>query len=151
MSDETEDLAATAVKSQEQSAEVMTELFAVAQPRAVFGEPVSAGEQTVITASEVRVGMGFGYGIGRGTGPGQEEVEAAGEGSSRSKRPSTGYGIGGGGAGASRGRPVAVISVGAAGVQVEPVVDASRIALAVFTALGSMFLTSGQTRRASRR
>ena len=60
-----------------------------------------------------------------------EEPEMQGEG--------VGLGGGGGGGGAAMARPVAVISVGPNGVQVEPVVDPTKIAIAFFTTLGSMF------------
>jgi hypothetical protein len=45
-------------------------------------------------------------------------------------------------------RPVAVISVGPDGVDVEPVVDVTKLGLALFTALGAMFLMFGRMRRA---
>ena len=150
MSEEFNKIVATAVKNQEQAAELVEKLFAVAQPGAVYGEPVTVGEHTVITASEVNVGMGFGFGLGGGSGRGgrgrrvsedkpQDEEGEAG----------IGGGGGGGGGGASAGRPVAVISVGPEGVQVEPVVDPTKIALALFTTLGSMFFMLSKMRRAS--
>ncbi len=139
MSKDFNKIIATAVKNQEQAAELVEKLFAVAQPGAVYGEPVTVGEHTVITASEVKVGMGFGFGLGGGTGaePGEGEAESKDE--PQDERAGTGYGGGGGGGGVSGGRPVAVISIGPEGVQVEPVVDATKIALAFFTTLGSMF------------
>jgi uncharacterized spore protein YtfJ len=70
---------------------------------------------------------------------GEEEPELEGEG--------TGLGGGGGGGGASMARPVAVISVGPEGVQVEPVVDPTKIAIAFFTTLGSMFFMLSRMRR----
>lgn len=102
-------------------------LFAAAQPGAVFGEPVRAGEYTVITASEVAAGGGFGG--GRGLGP------AAAPGENRSMAVGGG-GIGGGGG--STGRPVAVIIIGPDGVRVQPVVDPTKIALTVITAWGAV-------------
>jgi hypothetical protein len=45
------------------------------------------------------------------------------------------------------GRPVAVIAVGPAGVQVIPVVDRTKIAIAMFTTLGSMLILLGRMRR----
>lgn len=139
MSKEFNKIVATAVKNQEQAAELVEKLFAVAQPGAVYGEPVTVGEHTVITASEVKVGMGFGCGLGAGPAaePGEGETESKDE--PQDERAGTGYGGGGCGGGVSGGRPVAVISIGPEGVQVEPVVDATKIALAFFTTLGSMF------------
>ena len=148
MSKEFNKIVATAVKNQEQAAELVEKLFAVAQPGAVYGEPVTVGEHTVITASEVKVGMGFGFGLGGGTGaePGEGETESKDE--PQDERAETGYGGGGGGGGVSGGRPVAVISIGPEGVQVEPVVDATKIALAFFTTLGSMFFMLSKMRKA---
>jgi uncharacterized spore protein YtfJ len=147
MSDEFDKIVATAEKNQEQAAELVEKLFAVAQPGSVYGEPLTVGEHTVITASEVSVGMGFGYGMGGGLGRGgpkrrmnESEPEVEGEG--------TGLGGGGGGGGGSMARPVAVISVGPEGVQVEPVVDPTKIALAFFTTLGSMFFMLSKMRGA---
>jgi uncharacterized spore protein YtfJ len=153
MSEEFNEVMVTAVKNQEQAAELMEKLFAVAQPGAVYGEPVTIGEHTVITASEVLVGMGFGYGVGSGQGRGrrgrrvseketQEEAqEESGEG---------GIGIGAGGGGVSGGRPVAAISIGPDGIEAEPIVDVTRIVLAFFTTIGSMFFMLSKMRKASR-
>jgi len=151
MSDEFNKVVVTAAKNQEQAMELVEKLFAVAQPGAVFGEPVTAGEYMVITASEVSVAAGVGYGVGGGASsePGEDtatsEDEPQGEGGE-----SSGFGGGGGGGGVSMGRPVAVINIGPQGVQVEPVVDATKIALAFFTTLGGMFIMLGKMRRASR-
>jgi len=149
MSDEFDKVVATAEKSQARAAEVVEKLFDVARPGSVYAEPVSIGEHTLITASEVSVGMGFGFGIGGGQGQcgpsrkmGEDEGEAEVEGEGN------GMGGGGGGGGASLARPVAVISVGPEGVNVEPVVDATKIAIALFTTLGSMFFMLSRMRRA---
>jgi len=147
MSDEFNEVVVTAVKNQEQAAELVEKLFAVAQPGAVYGEPVTAEGYTVITASEVSVSMGFGYGIGGGTGTESAEGEDEPEGENGEAK---GFGGGGGGGGVSMGRPVAVISIGPEGVQVEPVVDATKIALAVFTTAGSMLIMLGKMLKASR-
>jgi uncharacterized spore protein YtfJ len=151
MSDEFDKVVATAERSQKRTAEVVEKLFDVAQPGSVYSEPVTVGDHTVITASEVSVGMGFGLGMGGGEGrssprqamsedePLDDEPAVEGEG--------TGLGGGGGGGGASMARPVAVISVGPGGVQVEPVVDPTKIAIALFTTLGSMFFMLNRMRR----
>lgn len=57
-------------------------LFSVARPGAVFGEPVTAGEHTVITASEVTVSLGFGgtEGSEQATGEGEAQEEDGGVG-----------------------------------------------------------------------
>ena len=146
MSEDLDKVVAAAEKSQKWAAEVVEKLFDVAQPSSVYAEPVTAGDQTIITASEGSVGMGFGIGMGGGEGrgvpkgdTGEEEAEFEGEGS--------GLGGGGGGGGASLARPVAVISVGPEGVQVEPVVDPTKIAIALFTTLGTMFFMLSRMRK----
>jgi len=126
-------------ESQAQSLEALGRLFDVASAETVFGEPVQQGDYTLITASEFTVGLGFGFGVGGGEGMDEDE-ETGGE----------GFGGGGGGGGGSMGRPVAVIAVGPHGVTVEPVIDATKIALAFATALGSMFLMFSKMRKASR-
>ena len=146
MSEDLDKVIAAAEKSQKWAAEVVEKLFDVARPSSVYAEPVTAGDHTLITASEVSVGMGFGIGMGGGEGrgiptgdAGEEEAEMEGEGS--------GLGGGGGGGGASLARPVAVISVGPEGVQVEPVVDPTKIAIALFTTLGTMFFMLSKMRK----
>jgi len=124
------EIVATEIGSFEEGAELLERLFQVADPGGVYSEPITAEGHTVITASEVTVGMGFGY--GGGTGPN-------GEG-----------GTGGGGGGGAAGRPVAAIIISADGVRVEPIVDPTKIALAMFTAVGSFLLMLGRMSKASR-
>jgi uncharacterized spore protein YtfJ len=113
----------------------------------VYGEPATIGDHTVITASEVKVGMGFGFGGGGAPG-----VEGAGaEAETEGAEAVAGFGSGGGGGGVSGGRPVAAISVGPNGVRVDPVVDVTKIALALFTTLGAMFMMFSRMRGTSRR
>jgi uncharacterized spore protein YtfJ len=149
MNEQLDGLVATAAKNQEQAMELVEQLFAVAQPSAVFSEPVTVGDQTVITASEVKVGMTFGFGIGGGAGTVPAEGEAASEDEPQDERSSPAVGGGGGGGGVSGGRPVAVITIRPEGVEVEPVVDATKIALAFFTTLGSMFFMLSKMRKTS--
>jgi len=130
-------------ESQEQARELIEKLFAVAEPGTVFGEPVQLGDHTVITASEITVGLGFASGGGFGSAPRpaaaaeQEDEEAAG-------------GYGAAGAGGAGGRPVAAIIAGPGGVRVDPIVDVTKLGLALFTAVGGMLLAFGRMRRASR-
>jgi uncharacterized spore protein YtfJ len=133
-------------KYQEQSREWMDRLLAAAKPRAVYGEPVTSGNYTVITASEVTAGGGFGYGFGGGSAPASTSDQTPGQ-----EQENAGGGVGIGGGGGSSGRPVAAIIVGPDGVRVEPVVDATKIALAVFTTVGAMGLMLGRMRRMSQR
>jgi uncharacterized spore protein YtfJ len=142
VSDQYNEIIMTGIKNWEKGTALVEKLFTAAQPSAVYSEPVTAGDYTVITASEVRVGMGFGYGAGGGSAP--EATEAGGD-----QVQGEGAGGGGGGGGASGSRPVAVVSIGPNGVQVEPVVDVTKIALAFITAVGSMLFTLKKMRQAS--
>jgi uncharacterized spore protein YtfJ len=128
-----------AVNSQEEGLEFLEKLLDVAQPEKVFGQPQTYGEYTIITASEAVAGMAYGFAVGGGEGS-MEDEEGSGSGS----------GGGGGGGGGSSSRPVAVISVGPRGVTVEPVIDATKIMLAMFTALGSMLVMLARMRSGSR-
>ncbi|GJM39974.1 MAG: hypothetical protein DHS20C20_02560 [Ardenticatenaceae bacterium] len=114
---------------QESANELIGKLFDVTRPDAVYAQPVTVGDYTIINASEYMAGMGVGYGGGGGNAPG--EVEEGGE-------NAAGFGGGGGGGGSTMARPVATIIVGPNGVRVEPVVDATKIAITMFTALGAM-------------
>ena len=78
--------------------------------------------------------MGVGYGSGGGMAPADSDEEEAGEASG------FGGGGGGGGGGMTTARPVATIIVSPSGVRVEPIVDVSKIAITMFTALGAMAL-----------
>jgi uncharacterized spore protein YtfJ len=92
--------------------------------------------------------MGFGFGLGGGSDRGGRRQRVS-EDKPQDEEGEAGIGGGGGGGGASAGRPVAVISIGPEGVQVEPVVDPTKIALAFFTTLGSMFFMLSKMRKAS--
>jgi uncharacterized spore protein YtfJ len=129
MSENQQGFGVVTVKNTEQGMKVLSRLFDVAKPAAVYGEPVVAGERTVITASEVSVGMGLGLGSGG---------DKAGDG---------GGGVGGGGG--SIARPVAVISIGPEGVDVEPIVDVTKLGIAFITALGALWLAGRRIKRAS--
>jgi uncharacterized spore protein YtfJ len=133
-------------KYQEQSREWMDKLLAAARPRAVYGEPITSGNYTVVTASEVTAGGGFGYGFGGGSAPASAPGQTPGQ---EQENEGGGGGIGGGGG--SSGRPVATIIIGPEGVRVEPVIDATKIALAIFTTVGAMWMMLGRMRRMSQR
>lgn len=130
MSEQMNSFGIFAIRSHEQAMDVLKRLFAVAEPGAVYSAPVTAGEQTVITASEVSIGLGLGYG-----GGGDKDGNG---------------GNGGGAGGGSMGRPVAVISIGPQGVHVEPVVDPTKIALAFFTMLGGILVAWSKMRKSAR-
>ena len=113
-------------------------LFDVAKPDAVYTEAVEAGDYTVITASELMVSMGAGYGGGGGYQPASEDDE--------NEDASFGSG-GGGGGGFATGRPVAVITIGPDGTQVEPIVDPTKISIAFFTTFAAMAISMMQVVR----
>ena len=103
----------------------MDKFLSAAHVEAVYGPPIREGETTVIPTAEVLSLAGFGLGSGSGSqGPGENE--------------NTGSGGGGGGGGRVLSRPVAAIVISPAGVRVEPIVDVTKIVLAVFTTLGFM-------------
>ncbi len=128
------------MQNQEDGLALLEKVFDVAKPEAIYGEPVTKGEHTVITASEISVGLGFGYGMGGGAAASSSEEENDDDDAGEENGGEYGVGGGGGGGGGSAARPIAAIIVGPEGVRVEPIVDVTKVALAFFTALGSMFL-----------
>lgn len=86
----------------------------------VFSDPVERDGSVIFTAAAVERAGGFGFGAGEGDDPDSGQV---------------GGGGGGGGGGAVHGRPVAVISVDEDGVTVTPVIDFTRIGIAVLAVL----------------
>jgi uncharacterized spore protein YtfJ len=144
MTQTTDDFKGAAHKSLDDIPGTMEKLLAAARPGAVFGQPVQAGAYTVITASEIATGGGFGTGVGYGGPAGSAETpENAGAGA--------GGGAGGGGGGGSSGRPVAVIVIGPEGVSVKPIIDPTKLGIALITAWGAMFLAIGRMRRFGKR
>ena len=150
MAKEMNGLFSVSVEGHKEAMEVIKKLTDVAQPGTAYGEPVTVGDHTIITTSEVTVGLGFGYAMGGPTEPGSavakesEEAEAEGEGQ---ENTTGGFGGGGGGGGGSSARPGAVIHIDSKGVRVEPVVDVTKIFLAFFTMLGSIFLMGAKMRK----
>ena len=103
----------------------MDKFLSAAHVEAVYGPPIREGDTIVIPTAEVLSAAGFGVGSGGGPqGPGENE--------------NMGSGGGGGGGGRVFSRPVAAIVISPAGVRVEPIVDVTKIVLAVFTTLGFM-------------
>jgi uncharacterized spore protein YtfJ len=123
----------------EYSQNVMEQFLAAADIEAVYGEPIEHEENLIIPAAEILSGMGFGFGGGGGYGP------PAGD----QKEASYGNGGGGGGGGRVLSRPVAVITSTPNGVEVKPVVDVTKIALAALTAWG--FMIAAYFRMSSRK
>ena len=104
----------------------MNRFLDTASVDAVYGQAVKDGDNLIIPAAEVFSFAGFGVGMGYGSG-GQEKAPFE-----------KGGGGGGGGGGQTFSRPVAVIISSPEGVRVEPVVDVTKISLALFTTLGFM-------------
>ncbi len=69
MSDWLEKMGVSILKNQESSAAILEKFVETARPASVFASPLSAGDYTIITASEVYAGMGVGFGGGGGSGP----------------------------------------------------------------------------------
>ena len=137
MSEKYNKLLLETVTDQKSANELIGKLFDVTRPEAVFSQPLTVGEHTIITASEYTAGMGVGYGSGGGVGP--TTSDETGE--------PIGYGGGGGGGGATMARPVATIIVSPSGVRVELIVDATKIAITMFTALGAMAVAFRKMKR----
>ena len=90
----------------------------------VFGPPVEAGGRTVIAASAIERAVGFGFGSGYSP---------------------DGEGGGGGGGGSATGRPVAAIEISGDGVTVHPIIDPTRLGIAILSAL--IAIAAGRRRR----
>lgn len=101
----------------------------------VFGTPVVREDLTVIPCAEMIMGMGMGQGSGTGVAS-----DGAGQ--------SVGSGAGGGGGGMSR--PVAAIVIARGQVRVEPIVDATKVALAGITMFAFVGATLLRMRRVGR-
>ena len=106
------------------AASVMEKLIASADVSKVYAAPIMHGDRLLIPAAEVVAAAGFGMGSGTG------EV---GERSGRARR---GGGGGGGGGGKTFARSVAVVVSSPEGVEIRPVIDLTKIALAALTAAG---------------
>jgi uncharacterized spore protein YtfJ len=157
MSDWLDQMGISLLKNQENSQEILEKFVETARPSSVFAPPLSAGDYTIITASEVYAGMGIGFGGGGGSGPAASEEPigdqppAEAPTAEEELSPGSGVGYGGGGGGVTLGRPVAAISIGPDGVRVEPIVDVTKIAIALFTTLGAMALMFSRMTRMSRK
>jgi uncharacterized spore protein YtfJ len=102
----------------------MERLLETADVSKVYGEPILHGDVMILPAAEVLAIAGFGMGSGGGIAVQQQG------------RKSRGSGGGGGGGGKTLARTVAVIVASPEGVEVRPVIDFTKIALAALTAAG---------------
>ena len=92
-------------------------ILADANVKAIYGEPISAHEKTIIPVARIM----YGYGAGAGTG-GIGEKNTRGE--------------GGGGGGGVRAVPVGVIEVSNQQTRFVPITDRMKLAGAVLTGVG---------------
>lgn len=148
MSDLLDQMGAELTHAEDKSLDAVGKLFETARAEAVWSPPVQVGDHTVITASEVLAAGGVGFGGGLGQGPAR-----------RSRRswpppdpidPGAGAGLGGGGGGFTLARPVVAVTVGPEGVRVQPIVDPTKLAVALLTTVGTMavmFLRLTRSRR----
>lgn len=109
--------------------ELIGRLFAASEADAIYSSPIQAEGYTVITASELIVGMGVGNGGGYGPGTVGDTAEVAQSG-----------GFGSGGGGFSHARPVATIAIGPDGVIVTPVLDATKLGITFLTTAAAILL-----------
>jgi uncharacterized spore protein YtfJ len=103
---------------------IMERLLETADVSKVYGEPILHGDVMILPAAEVLAIAGFGMGSGGGVAVQQEGQKSRGSGG------------GGGGGGKALARTVAVIVASPDGVEVRPVIDFTKIALAALTAAG---------------
>lgn len=130
MSEEQGPFFSVSVKNNEEVNRLTERLLEITEPGAIFSKPVKSGDYTMITASELSVGLGSGYGYGEKT---QGQPDSSGG--------------GGGGGGVSAGRPVAVVSVGPDGVQVHPIIDRTKLGIALLSTVGSMLLAIARMKK----
>lgn len=123
------------VLAAKRAGDVMERLIASADVAKVFAPPIAHGDRLLIPAAEVVAAAGFGMGSGTGR---------VGEGAGRARR---GGGGGGGGGGSTLARSVAVIVSSPEGVEVRPVIDVTKIALAALTAAGFVWAAWRRTSR----
>jgi uncharacterized spore protein YtfJ len=91
---------------------------------ACFGEPIERDGHTLVPVARVNFGYGLGFGGGGTT------KFAPSENGNQSENTEGGGGGGGGGGGSST--PVAVIDISDRGVDIRPIEDKTRMAMAVF-------------------
>ncbi len=109
--------------------DTVAELKEKADVNAIFGEPVTVHERTIIPVAKVGYGFGVGFGVGYDSTSGDDEDEGENE-------PEATEQMGGGSGGGVQARPFAVIEVTPDSVRVESIVDEQKLAL------GALLLTA---------
>ena len=117
-----DDVLFDAKSSAQNVADAVQRLTSIASVDSAYGKPTQQGDTIVIPAAEVIGALGFGFGAGGGSDRESDSVRHLGGGN------------GGGAGGYTASRPVAVVVITPSGVEVKPVVDASKIAIAALTA-----------------
>ena len=146
MSEEWKGPFAVPLESQKEATELIAKLATVAKPGLVYAKPVTVGDHTVIAASEVSVSLGVGYGLGGPVGA-SSAAESGEDDRQEVQGMDTVLAGGGGGGGNASARPVAVVHISPDGVSVEPVFDVTKILMAFFTMLLSIFAMGRQMRK----
>ena len=136
---ESNPLDANSVAAGERAAAVVEKMLAAADVTKAFGEPVRHGDTVLIPAAEVLAAAGFGMGFGSGTAP------------DRAGKPTRGGGGGGGGGGRTIARAVAVVVATPERVEIRPILDFTKIALAALTAAGFVIASWRGMRKAGKR
>jgi uncharacterized spore protein YtfJ len=140
MKDQENDFIFKRTKLPGESMELIGRLFDITKPESVYSKPTEVGNYTVITAAELMVTMGAGYGSGGESTPADGEEEYG-------ENISGFEGGGGGGGGFAVGRPVAAITIGPGGAQVNPIIDLTRIFIAFFATLVTIVMALNQVQR----
>lgn len=112
---------------------------AAARVDAVVGQPVVAGDRTVLPLAETFYAGGYGGGVGTGSTPSESDANRA---------ASSGGGSGYGGGGTAKARPVAIVEISPDGVRVVPVFDWTSLGIAAVATLGALVMARGRMRRA---
>jgi uncharacterized spore protein YtfJ len=96
---------------------------------AVFGEPKTVGNKTIIPVAAIGVGFGAGGGEGKKAKEGEENPSQEG--------------AGGGGGGGGAAKPLAVVEITEDSTKVIPVVDVTRIVVAslMFATAATLMIT----------
>jgi uncharacterized spore protein YtfJ len=108
-------------------AEIGARVASAAHVNAAFGEPSQVGDATIVPVAAV-LSM---FVAGGGGGAGKQGDGEAG------KSANTGAGGGGGGMAAVRVRPLAVVRVTPSGATVQPIIDWTRVLIALIAALAT--------------
>lgn len=149
MSDLLDQMGAELTHAEDKSLDAVGKLFETARAEAVWSPPIEVGEHVVITASEVLATGGVGFGGGLGEGPSRRRARRSWP-PPEPIEPGGGAGLGGGGGGFTLARPVAAVTIGPDGVRIRPILDPTKLALALLTTVGTMavmFLRLSRPRR----